>query len=148
MRAFQNGVPVKLRHPRSVRPWQHVLEPLSGYLVLAERLMGEDGDRFAKGWNFGPSTTGQATVADVASISANEWGSGARVEIEQGEYPVESETLVLDSSSARTELDWAPRWSLTESIKRTVAWHRGWALRGDMLETSLGEIHAYEAAGS
>src|SRR5205823_6114851 len=80
LRAFAAGEPVRLRAPNAVRPWQHVFEPLSGYLQLAQCLLGHDGERFARAWNFGPSVADDATVGQVADLIAQLWGDGARVE--------------------------------------------------------------------
>lgn len=149
LRAFSNRDVVRLRFPHAVRPWQHVLEPLAGYLGLAERLCGSEGAKFAKAWNFGPDMTGEATVGDVAGIAARHWGDGARVDGEVlGENPHEAGLLRLDSTLSRTELSWKPRWSLEKAVAETIAWHRAWMEHQDMLNFSIGQIRAYESAGS
>jgi len=147
LRAFANGQPVSLRYPHAVRPWQHVLEPVSGYLRLAERLGGAEGRRFARAWNFGPDAEDSATVGDVARLTAGIWGDGAVVTTDgSGAHPHETETLRLDSSRARRELPWLPQWSLQDALVRTVEWHRAWLRRADMTAVSLGQIADYEAA--
>lgn len=149
LRSFGLGIPLSLRNPRAIRPWQHVLEPLSGYLRLAERLIGDDGDRYARAWNFGPDSSGEATVRQVAGMVASEWGPTARVE--STEMPAglyEAQVLRLDSSAAVTQLDWAPRWSLAESVKHTVDWHRAWMAGRDMLEVSRSQIRSFEASAA
>lgn len=150
LRSFAEGEAVRLRFPQAVRPWQHVLEPLSGYLQLAQQLFGGDGAQFAKAWNFGPDESGDATVAEVADIIARLWGKNARVEHAPSvENPHEAGLLRLDSTNARTELGWEPRWSLLETLERTVAWHQAWRRGEDMGAVSLDQIRAFEArAGS
>lgn len=146
LRAFDLGQPVRLRYPNAVRPWQHVLEPLAGYLQLAERLEAEDGERFAIAWNFGPDASGNATVAEVAALAARLWGEGASVELAPtNDNPHEAELLTLDATRASTELNWSPRWSLAEALEQTVSWHRAWKGGADMLEASRLQILRYEA---
>jgi CDP-glucose 4,6-dehydratase len=148
LRAFERGEAVRLRYPDAVRPWQHVLEPLSGYLRLAERLLGREGTRYADAWNFGPDESGDATVGQVADMAARLWGEGARVEhAPAADNPHEAGFLRLDSTRARKELDWRPRWRLTQALEHTVAWHRAWARRADMLAFSNDQLAAYEEAG-
>jgi CDP-glucose 4,6-dehydratase len=107
-----------------VRPWQHVLDPLAGYLLLAERV-AEKKDAFAA-WNFGPAQDEALTVGAVADIFVREWGEGASWAAQacDDSVKVESRNLTIDSSRARTELGWVPRWSSREAIKRTVNWYR------------------------
>jgi CDP-glucose 4,6-dehydratase len=147
MRAFEKGESVRLRYPRAVRPWQHVLEPLSGYLRLAEVLAGSSGEEFATAWNFGPEESSDATVTEVAEAAARLWGKGARVE--QGpaaDNPHEAGLLRLDSSRARKYLGWMPRWSLEQALEKTVSWHRAWTRGDDMASVSLDQIRSYEMA--
>jgi CDP-glucose 4,6-dehydratase len=147
VRAFVRGEYVLLRFPRAVRPWQHVLEPLSGYLQLAQRLFASDGAKFAKAWNFGPDAGGDATVGEIADITARLWGEGARVECASStENQHEAGILRLDSTLARTELGWKPRWTLDQALAQTVAWYRAWTRGADMAAISLDQIRAYEAA--
>jgi len=146
LRAFAAGESVRLRFPRAVRPWQHVLEPLSGYLQLAQRLLRGDGATFATAWNFGPDESGDATVAEVADTMATLWGKDAKVEHAPSmDNPHEAGLLRLDSTKARTELGWEPRWSLPESLRHTVAWHQAWRRGADMAAETLGQIRAFEA---
>jgi CDP-glucose 4,6-dehydratase len=145
LRAFEAGEPVHLRAPESVRPWQHVLEPLSGYLLLAEHLLRPDGSTFASAWNFGPDEHGTATVGQVAEAVARYWSKDARVEyVPPAEALHEAGQLRLDSSRARNALSWKPRWSLQESLQRTVSWHAAWRAGEDMLNTSLNQIRDYQ----
>ena len=145
LRAFAAGEPVRLRFPRAVRPWQHVLEPLAGYLRLAERLLDANGTDFAAAWNFGPDASGDATVAEVAEAAARFMGDGATVECAPvSEHPHEAGLLRLDSTRARTLLPWEPRWSLPYAVELTVAWQRAWKQGADMMAASLDQIRAYE----
>ena len=147
LRAFAGEKSVSLRFPQAIRPWQHVLEPVAGYLRLAERLAGDEGDRYARAWNFGPGAGDSATVGEVARLAARIWGAGAAVVDEvSGEHPHETETLRLDSARARSELGWRPLWSLEPAVERTVEWYRAWLRREDMTGVSLGQIAEYEAA--
>ena len=145
LRAFERGEPVRLRYPHAIRPWQHVLEPLSGYLRLAERLVAEPAQRFARAWNFGPDARDEATVADVAERAARSWGDRARVELDdRQDHPREAETLRLDSTMARRELGWTPRWRLDRAVEMTVGWHRAWLAGEDMAAACARQIDAYE----
>jgi CDP-glucose 4,6-dehydratase len=145
LRAFERGETVRLRYPNSVRPWQHVLEPLSGYLHLAAHLLAANGRTFAGAWNFGPDPESDASVDAVARATARIWGSTARVEHEVGtRHPHEASFLRLDSTRARTQLGWRPRWNLEETLSRTVAWHRAWLSRRDMAEFTTSQIRDYE----
>jgi len=121
-RAFAVGRPVAIRHPEAVRPWQHVLEPLAGYLALAERLWADPG--FAEPWNFGPAEADARTVADLVDAMARLWGGGAGRTGQPGEHPHEAQQLRLDSTKARTRLGWAPRLPLDQALAWTVEWYR------------------------
>jgi CDP-glucose 4,6-dehydratase len=148
LRAFANDESVHLRYPNSVRPWQHVLESLSGYLQLAERLLGPQGEQFAGPWNFGPGENGSATVLDVAETIARLWDAEARVtHALSSDDPHEAGMLRLDSTRARTLLGWRPRWSLQQALERTLSWHRALRRGADMTAFSIDQIRDYEAAG-
>lgn len=147
LRAFANNDPVRLRFPDAVRPWQHVLEPLSGYLQLAKRLMAPNGAKYAKAWNFGPDASGNATVGDVAKTAASLWSDTARVELAfSAENPHEAGLLRLDSTLARSQLGWQPRWSMHHALSQTVSWHQAWTRNANMGVVSLEQIRSYEAA--
>jgi CDP-glucose 4,6-dehydratase len=147
LRAFAKNESVRLRFPRAVRPWQHVLEPLAGYLQLAEKLSAAGSANFAKAWNFGPDTSGDVPVGEVAEMTARLWGEDARVECTPStENPHEAGLLRLDSTLARTELGWKPRWPLGQALMQTVAWHRAWIRGTDMAAVTLEQIRAYQAA--
>jgi CDP-glucose 4,6-dehydratase len=148
LRAFERGEPVRLRFPQSVRPWQHVLDALSGYLQLGAAVVGAAGARHATAYNFGPDPSGDASVGDVARRLASNWGEGARVVCEkEGDVnPHEAGLLRLDSSRARQILGWRPHWNLEESLARTVDWHRAWRAGGGMRMFSLSQIEEYGKA--
>lgn len=146
LQAFASGETVLLRNPRAVRPWQHVLDPLRGYLMLGQRMLVDGGALPKTCWNFGPDARDEASVGEVAEMMAGLWGEGARVESQSdGEQPHEAGLLKLDSSRARTRLGWQPKWSLAEALERTVGWHRAWLDGQDMREFSMAQIRAYEA---
>jgi CDP-glucose 4,6-dehydratase len=147
MKAFAQNEPVVLRFPDAVRPWQHVLDPLGGYLRLAACLAASDGAKFARAWNFGPDAEGESTAGDVARSAARLWGDGARVECcPSAANPHEAGMLRLDSTLARTELGWIPRWQLDQSLAKTVAWYRAFASGADMLAVCLDQICSWESS--
>lgn len=146
VRAFTSGQPALLRYPHAVRPWQHVLEPLAGYLQLAERLVSPDGARYAQAWNFGPDGRSDATVSEVAHLAAAMWGAGAAVQHASSDAnPHEAETLRLDSSRACRDLGWRPHGSLHDGLERTMAWYRAWSDGEDMGAMSARQIAEYDA---
>jgi CDP-glucose 4,6-dehydratase len=141
MRAVMASGPVQIRRPEAVRPWQHVLNPLSGYLVLAQALI-ESGEQ-AQAWNFGPSTDDAKPVSFLVERLAELWPTPIEWEIDNGDHPHEAHFLSLDSSKARELLGWLPGWDLAESLDATVAWFE--ALQsGDAMGTfSLSQIEDY-----
>lgn len=144
LRAIAAGEPVRLRCPEAIRPWQHVLEPLWGYLLLAERLFAE-GFRFAESWNFGPFQADERSVHWVASRIANAWGVPLEIESAAPELRQhEAGILKLDSAKARSQLGWRPRWSLGTALDNVVRWHQAQAAGADMRAFSEGQIALYE----
>jgi CDP-glucose 4,6-dehydratase len=141
MRAFGAGQPVPIRNPLAVRPWQHVLEPLYGYLLLAEKLHGER--RFATGWNFGPQTDESASVGEVTDALAAMWGDGAFWEQDAADHPHEAATLKLDCTKARLELGWTPRFTLEEALDETQSWYRSFGKGADMRDFTRRQVRAY-----
>lgn len=123
-RAIAAGQPLIVRHPRSTRPWQHVLDPLAGYLMLAESLAGRRTARTS--WNFGPAQEDAMTVGEVADLFVAAWSDGAAwtAAPEQVDVKHEAGMLTIDSSRARRDLGWHPRWRSDEAIRRTAAWYR------------------------
>jgi CDP-glucose 4,6-dehydratase len=133
-RAFAKGQPVCIRRPGAVRPWQHVLEPVAGYLLLARRML-EAGHAFAGAWNFGPGSEDVRTVGEVAKRFAGCWGGGARLDLNTGadNGPHEAGLLTLDCAKARALLGWRPRTGLDTALDWTCAWYRAWAGGADDL---------------
>jgi CDP-glucose 4,6-dehydratase len=146
IRAFVAEEPARLRHPAAVRPWQHVLEPLSGYLTLASGLLGDGGEPLARAWNFGPDPADDASVSDVAIRLAHLWGSGATVRQDSDARQHEAGLLRLDSTLARSELGWAPRWSLEQALEQTVAWYRAWRNGDEMRAVCMEQIATHRSA--
>jgi CDP-glucose 4,6-dehydratase len=145
VRAISSQQPVRIRSPKATRPWQHVLEPLSGYLVLAQHLF-EHGPEYAEAWNFGPADTDARSVEWIVETITRRWGAGARWELESGEQPHEANYLKLDCSKARARMGWVPRWRLGQALDRIVDWHQA-QLRGeDMREHCLKQIEEYECS--
>lgn len=142
MRSIMSKQPVLIRSPHAIRPWQHVLEPLSGYLLLAEKLY-ESGAEFAEGWNFGPSDDDTRTVLWIVEKLTQDWGEGASWVLDQGEHPHEAHYLKLDCSKARMRLNWQPRWKLDIALQHIIAWHRAHGEGRDMRDVTLKQIETY-----
>jgi CDP-glucose 4,6-dehydratase len=138
--AFGDGRPVKIRNPEAVRPWQHVLEPVSGYLLLA-RLLFEYQREFAEGWNFGPEESDARPVRWIVERLAAQ--AGGRWSYEQQDHAHEAHNLRLDSSKARMRLGWRPRWCLVKALEKTVAWDAAWRQGEDIRAVSLAQIADY-----
>lgn len=141
MAAAMAGRPVAIRHPDSVRPWQHVLDCLSGYLVLAELLW--QGRATAGGWNFGPSESNSRSVRWVVERLDELLEGGLKWESQGGEHPHEARLLALDCSKARTELGWRPRWDIEETLRSIVEWYTVYRSGGDVRESTMAQIRAY-----
>ena len=142
LRAFEKQQPVIIRNPLSTRPWQHVLEPLSGYLVLAQQLYNQ-GKTFAEGWNFGPKDDDCQTVQWILDKMVHFWGEGAHYQIDNSEQPHEANFLKLDCSKAASRLKWHPQWRLEQTLEQIIQWHRAW-LQGEEMQTHcLREIKEY-----
>jgi CDP-glucose 4,6-dehydratase len=143
VRSWSSGQPVLIRSPHSIRPWQHVLEPLSGYLALAERLL-EDAE-VADGWNFGPAESDAREVGWIVARMSELWGPGAEWSIDAGPHPHEATYLKLDCSKARAELGWRPRLDLATALEWTLAWYRTWQAHGDLASITDAQIEQYES---
>lgn len=142
MRAFANRNPVTLRMPSAVRPWQHVLDVLKGYLLLAERLAGPEGHLFASAWNFGPGRSSEVTVGEFAQGIALLWGADARC-MAGDNFQKETEVLRLDSTRAHTVLGWNPKWKLARAQSESVAWYRAYNSGADMRKFSLAQLEEF-----
>ena len=142
LRAFERSEPVVIRNPHSTRPWQHVLEPLSGYLTLAQHLW-HGGAAFAEGWNLGPSDEDAKPVKWIVEQLVERWGAGARWQLDDGNHPHEAHFLKLDISKARSRLGWEPRWRLAEALQHIVTWHQAWLAGQDVRALCLSQISRY-----
>jgi CDP-glucose 4,6-dehydratase len=143
LRALDAGQTLTIRSPHATRPWQHVLEPLSGYLTLAEKLYVQ-GQDFAGAWNFGPDEADARPVQWIVERLC-EQVPGATWQCDTAPQPHEANYLKLDSSKAKAKLGWYPRWNLDTALKNTLAWHHRWKQGADMAAISFDQIHAYEA---
>src|SRR6266446_6075199 len=143
MRAFLAGQPCLIRNPSAIRPWQFVLEPLHGYLILAERL-AEDASRFACGWNFGPAEADAKAVSWVADELARSWGDGASWNRDAGMHPREAHFLKLDASKARACLDWHPVLPLQKALGWIVEWYRAFQAGADLGLLTRSQIERFE----
>jgi len=146
LRAADAGFTLRVRSPNAVRPWQHVLEPLSGYLQLAEQLYLH-GQQFAEAWNFGPQEVDAKSVRWIVE-RMQALLPGVTWEQESAEQPHEATYLRLDSSKASARLQWQPRWHLDTALEKIAQWHAGWRRGTDMRVISLAEIAAYEASAT
>ena len=142
LRAMDAGEMLKIRSPQSTRPWQHVLEPLSGYLMLAERLY-TDGLSFAEGWNFGPSDEDARPVRWIVERMA-QMREDVRWQCDETPQPHEANYLKLDSSKAQSRLCWQPHWRLKTALQRTIDWHEAWRNGADMHQVTLAQIADYQ----
>ncbi len=145
IRAFQRGEPVILRRPEAIRPWQHVLEPLSGYLLLAEKLWN-DPRRFSQSWNFGPADSDAQPVESIVRRMSQLWGHGATWRVERDSGFHEASFLKLDCSKARTLLGWTPTWNLHEALAATIAWYQACFAGADLRAICLEQITQFEMA--
>lgn len=143
VRAVADRRPVPIRNPHAIRPWQHVLEPLSGYLLLAQKLY-EDGTAYAEGWNFGPREDDARPVQWIADQFTGLWGEGASWVLDGAEHPHEAHYLKLDCSKARMRLDWQPKWSLEISLRKIVAWQKAHLRNQDMRTFTLEQILEFQ----
>lgn len=142
LRSIEAQQPVQIRSPNAIRPWQHVLEPLSGYLLLAEKLC-EDGPTHADSWNFGPPDADIRPVAWIAEQMTLRWGQGATWTVDDGVHPHEAACLKLDSSKARQVLGWRTRWSLEDALAHIVDWHIAYSRGANMRAITLAQIDTY-----
>lgn len=142
IRALLRRDKILIRNPHAVRPWQHVLDPLGGYLMLAQRLF-EDGHRWASGWNFGPRDEDARPVEWIVRRMCAAWGEWATYEFDKGVHPHEAHFLKLDCSKARGELGWRPRWDLEKSLDLIVEWTRAYERNEDLRRVCVRQIAEY-----
>lgn len=142
LKAFEKLEPVIIRNPLSTRPWQHVLEPLSGYLVLAQELF-ENGMEYAEGWNFGPNDEDCKPVNWILDKMVDNWGEGAKWGLDKNNNPHEAGFLKLDCSKAANKLKWNPKWGLEKTLQLIIEWHQVYVNKGDVKEQCLKEIKKY-----
>jgi CDP-glucose 4,6-dehydratase len=145
LRAFEKNQPVAIRNPHATRPWQHVLEPLSGYLSLAEHLYTQ-GQTHAEGWNFGPKDDDAQPVQWIVEQMVCQWGHGASWQQDGGTHPHEANYLKLDISKAKARLGWQPRWALASALAHITTWHQAWLANDDMKKLCLAQIQQYSLA--
>ena len=143
-RAFSDSRPVHIRSPKAIRPWQFVLEPLSGYLALAQKALEGDTD-YAGGWNFGPATKDTQTVGNIVQQFARHWGDSAKVELDSAPQPHEAETLRLDCTKSKQELGWQPRTDIQVAMDWTAEWYKAWhAQTANLRELTERQIQRFE----
>jgi CDP-glucose 4,6-dehydratase len=118
------GEPIPIRSPRAVRPWQHVLQPLSGYLTLAAKMLQTPSQQWCGPWNFGPLPDGAVTVREIAEIFIESWGRGSWTDCSDSSKPHEDHLLRVSIEKALTDLSWRPRWSVRETVQRTAQWYK------------------------
>ena len=141
LRSFEKNEPVVIRNPKATRPWQHVLEPLSGYLILAQKLY-EDQKKYAEGWNFGPNEQDVKPVDWILDKMISKWPNSSW-ELDQNSNPHEAGFLKLDITKAESKLGWQPVWELSHTLEKIIGWHRAWLDKEDMQAICLAEIEEY-----
>ena len=141
LRSFEKNKPVVIRNPKATRPWQHVLEPLSGYLILAQNLY-KDQKKYAEGWNFGPNEKDVQPVDWILDKMISKWPNSSW-ELDNNSNPHEAGFLKLDISKAKSKLGWSPVWELSQTLEKIVSWHQAWLNKEDMQATCLTEIEEY-----
>jgi CDP-glucose 4,6-dehydratase len=144
MRSLLQGQPITIRQPRAIRPWQHVLEPLAGYLTLAQALV-QHGEQYAEGWNFGPPDDDAQPVQWVTQRVVELWDGGAELRIDPSASFHEAHQLKLDSSKARARLGWRSRWALERALGEIVSWFKHYKAGADMRNVVLEQINQYTA---
>lgn len=141
--AFQKGETAIVRNPKAIRPWQHVLEPLSGYMLLAQKLF-HDPTKFSEGWNFGPSENDNCSVEKVANLLCKYLGEGFQWQTQSSETVHEAALLRLDSSKARMKLNWQPRLTIEKALEWTALWAKHLKSHGDAFAITMEQIQQYE----
>ncbi len=148
MRAMLAGKSVSIRNPNTTRPWQHVLEPLSGYLMLAQKLCEEDGAAYSEPWNFGPNDEEAKPVSWIVDRLTQMWGEGASWTLDTNvDHPHEAHHLKLDCSKARAKLGFTPRTDLKTALNWTVEWYKQYNQKSDMRKVTEAQIMKFESVG-
>lgn len=143
MRAFMDNESLLIRNPIATRPWQHVLEPLSGYIMLCQKLI-EQPENFSEGWNFGPDDEGAQPVSILADTMVRCWGNDAQWMVDNNEHPHEARYLKLDCSKAKNLLKWKPIWCLERALDETVQWYKAWHQNKEIQRFTLEQIKLYQ----
>ena len=146
VRSILKGEKIIIRNPQAIRPWQHVLEPLWGYLILAQRLY-EKGPKYADAWNFGPDDQDARTVEWVVSRMCVKWVENAAYVVDAGNHPHEAHYLKLDCSKAKSELQWYPKWNLEQAIDKVIEWVQAYREGKDVNRICQRQIEEYEKTG-
>lgn len=141
--ALESNKPIEIRNPNAMRPWQHVLEPLSGYLLLAFR-MYEEPQKFCGAWNFGPNSDSIIPVGEVAAKVVAQWGNGSWIDLSNENAPHEAKLLSLDISKANSYLKWFPVWDTEKAIEKTVDWYKEYKKK-DPYRICVGQIEEFQA---
>jgi len=143
IKALMENKPIVIRYPDAVRPWQHVLESLSGYLLLAQHLY-QDGAAFSGAWNFGPHDNDARPVRWLVEHITEMWGSNAFWTFDGNNYLHEAHYLKLDCSKAKSKIGWYPQWDLNTALDKTIEWYKAYCSYEDMLKVTAGQIRSYE----
>ncbi|MBU3191624.1 CDP-glucose 4,6-dehydratase [Clostridium bowmanii] len=141
IRAINKNKDIKIRNQGAVRPWQHVIEPLGGYLLLASKMF-EDGVSYCSGWNFGPSSESIVTVSSVVDRIIAEWGYGKCIDNSVENAPHEANLLILDCTKAKTYLNWSPKFNIEQALKLTVDWYKNFKNK-DTYDLCISQIESY-----
>ena len=142
LNALEASEDIQIRNPDAVRPWQHVLEPLSGYIILAEKLFLE-GNKYAEGWNFGPNEDDAKSVSWIVDHLCKNWGQNSKWIKQAGEHPHEAKHLKLDISKAKEYLNWNPSWTIQDALFNVIDWHKAFLQKEDMQLKSIEHINKY-----
>ena len=142
LRSVEADRPVEIRNPHAIRPWQHVLEPLMGYLMLAEKLH-EKGIELSEGWNFGPNEEDAKPVGWIVEKITGLWGNNASWALDGQEHPHEAHHLKLDCSKAKSRLGWHPRLNIEQAIQNIIVWHRAYLSGEDMRDLTFNQIYNF-----
>ena len=141
LRSFEKKEPVVVRNPKATRPWQHVLEPLSGYLILAQKLY-KDQEKYAGGWNFGPNDQDAKSVDWILNKMTLKWPNSSW-KLDKNSNPHEASFLKLDIAKAESRLNWKPVWELSHTLEKIIEWHQAWLNNENMQTICLSEIEEY-----